>query len=111
MDRSSERDSEYRGGESGVKYMMRGPTLDWGVIRLLSGQSMPGHLHQETEEVFYIKSGSAKFTTGGETVAVEAGDALRFEIGEDHAILNDGEDILDLVFIKHPYNPEDKVDC
>ena len=33
-------DFEYRGGTSGVKYLMRGPSIDWGVILLKPGELM-----------------------------------------------------------------------
>jgi len=110
MDRANENELEYRGGDSGVKYMLRGPNLDWGVIRLKPGESMAGHYHNETEETFYLKAGSATFVSGGEEMAVGAGEVLRFEPGEDHGIRNDSDAVVDIVFIKYPYKPDDKVD-
>ena len=37
MKKIHENDFDYRGGESGVKYLMRGPSIDWGVIKLKPG--------------------------------------------------------------------------
>lgn len=39
MQRANEADLAYRGGDSGVKYMIRGPLLDWGVILLKPGRA------------------------------------------------------------------------
>ena len=109
MDRANENELEYRGGDSGVKYLLRGPNLDWGVIRLKPGESLGGHYHNETEETFYVKAGRATFISGGEEMAASAGEALRFEPTEDHDIRNDSDGPVDVVFIKYPYKPDDKV--
>ena len=109
MDRASEKTIEYRNGDSGVKYLLRGPNLDWGVIRLKPGESLGGHYHNETEETFYVKAGSATFVSGGAEMAASAGDVYRFEPSEDHDIRNDSDGMVDLVFIKYPYRPDDKV--
>ncbi|NLV74523.1 MAG: hypothetical protein GXY52_07555 [Chloroflexi bacterium] len=49
-----ESDQPFRNGVSGVKYLMRGPLLDWGIILLLNGEQLSGHCHREVEETFYI---------------------------------------------------------
>ena len=43
MEKVSEFEQEYRGGDSGVKYLLRGPDLDWGVILLKPGDRLGGH--------------------------------------------------------------------
>jgi len=40
MQKVNERDCAFRGGDWGVKYFMRGPKLDWGLILLKPGQAM-----------------------------------------------------------------------
>jgi len=109
MDRANENELEYRNGDSGVKYLLRGPNLDWGVIRLGPGDTLAGHYHNETEETFYVTAGTAVFVSGGEEIVAGAGEVLRFEPSEDHGIRNDCDGVVDLVFIKYPYKPEDKV--
>ena len=88
---------------------MRGPALDWGVIRLKPGESLGGHYHEEVEEVFYVKRGLAVFVSGGKEMRASEGEAFRFEPLEDHDVRNDSAEAVDLVFIKHPYRPDDKV--
>jgi len=109
MQRVSERDLAYRDGDSGVKYMLRGPNLDWGVILLLPGQSLGGHYHQQVEETFYVASGEGLFTINGEEYLARQGDAFRMEATDRHDIRNEGHLPLKLLFIKYPYLPKDKV--
>jgi len=111
MQRVKESELSFRGGDSGVKYLMRGPYIDWGIILLLPGRELTGHYHREVEETFYILEGCGTIDVNGESLSVYAGDVLRMEAQEKHAIRNTSSDTLKLVFIKCPYLPDDKVDC
>lgn len=99
----------YRGGDSGVKYLMRGPQIDWGVILMLPGQSLGGHYHRAVEETFYVVAGRGTFVVNGDAFAATEGDAFRMEPEDQHDIRNDTTAPLKLVFIKCPYLPDDKV--
>ncbi|MGC9358810.1 MAG: cupin domain-containing protein [Anaerolineae bacterium] len=109
MQRVNEADLAYRGGDSGVKYLMRGPNLDWGVILLKPGENLAGHYHEQVEETFYVVQGQAAFEVNDEEIVAKAGTALRMEPKDRHAVRNVGADDLKLVFIKWPYLPKDKV--
>ena len=109
MERVRESEKEFRGGNSGVKYLLRGPKIDWGVIKLLPGQQLRGHYHQEVEETFYVLEGTATFLVDDVEHWLVAGDAVRLEAPERHAVINDGEQTAKMVFIKCPYLPKDKV--
>ncbi|MGQ9628396.1 MAG: cupin domain-containing protein [Anaerolineae bacterium] len=110
MEKVNEAEKEYRSGLSGVKYLMRGPKIDWGVILLLPGERLGGHYHNEVEETFFFLEGEGKVYVEGKEYPARAGDAFRMEPPEKHDILNDGKDPLKMVFIKSPYLPKDKVD-
>jgi mannose-6-phosphate isomerase-like protein (cupin superfamily) len=110
MQRISEKDCAYRDGDSGVKYLLRGPRIDWGVILLKAGQSLGAHYHEEVEETFYVDRGRGTFLVNGERFAAGEGDVFRMEPTDRHDIVNDGDQPLKLVFIKCPYLPKDKVD-
>ena len=110
MQRVKENEQPFRGGTSGVKYLMRGPRIDWGVILLLPGEKLSGHYHNQVEETFYIIEGEGTVVVNGQELPVIPGDALRMEAGDRHEIRNDSTKNLKLVFIKCPYLPEDKVD-
>ena len=111
MQRVSEQALAYRGGDSGVKYLVRGPKIDWGLILLLPGETLGGHYHQEVEETFYVIEGQGTFVVNGVEYASEAGDAFRMEAEDRHDIRNERAEPLKLVFIKCPYLPDDKVNA
>jgi quercetin dioxygenase-like cupin family protein len=111
MERVNEADMEYRGGDSGPKYLFRGPRIDWGVLRFLPGQELGTHYHEEVEETFYFTSGTPLVVVDGEEFRVRVGDAFRMEPGDVHNIINDTDDPTDAVFIKSAYLPKDKVNA
>ena len=109
MQQVKEQDLEYRDGDHGVKYLFRGPNIDWGVIRLKPGGALGGHYHERVEETFYFTSGSAKAVVNGEDHRARAGDAFRMEPGDRHDIVNDADEDCDMVFIKFPFDKKDKI--
>jgi len=109
MQRVNELDMPYRGGDSGVKYLVRGPRIDWGVILLSPGDRLGGHYHREVEETFFVVEGAGTFTVNDETYPATKGDVFRMEPTDRHDIVNDTNAPMKLVFIKCPYLPEDKV--
>jgi len=109
MQKVNENEREFRGGDWGVKYIMRGPKIDWGVILLKPGQNMGLHGHRQVEETFYFIKGSPKILVDDVEYRVREGDAFRIEPPEKHDIVNDTSGEVKVVFIKTPYLPEDKV--
>ena len=106
-----EQEKSFRGGTSGVKYLGRGPRIDWGVILLAPGEQMGRHMHKEVEETFYIvEAGGGRFIITDQEHPIRVGMVVRLEPGEAHNIVNDTKSPLKAVFIKSPYNPTDKVD-
>lgn len=95
----------------GVKYMIRGPNIDWGILELEPGVTFAPHYHEEVEETFYILEGTGIFKINGKEVNVEQGIALRLEPKESHGIINTSNAKLRMIFIKHVYKPKDKVMC
>ena len=65
--------------------------------RLAPGRATTPHHHAITEEIYYILSGAAEMTLGGETRPVGPGDAIAIPPGERHTIRNTGPD--ELVFL------------
>ncbi|HHV81652.1 TPA: cupin domain-containing protein [bacterium] len=106
MERAKESEKTFRYEEWGPKYIMRGPRIEWGLLRLIPGKELGAHYHREVEETFYVISGKAQMTVDGETFEISAGDAIRVEAPEEHNIIP-SEDFL-AIFIKAPYLPEDK---
>jgi mannose-6-phosphate isomerase-like protein (cupin superfamily) len=111
MEIAREHDKPYRGGASGVKYLMRGPRLDWGVILFAPGEQLGRHKHLEVEETFFfLEATGGRFVVDGAEHLIAPGAAFRVEPGEAHNIINDTQVPLKAVFIKTPYKPSDKVD-
>ena len=52
-----EDDFEYRFGSSGPKYLMKGPRMNFALVRFEPGQDFPAHYHNIMEENFYILEG------------------------------------------------------
>ena len=109
MERANESENTYRGGDSGVKYLVRGPKIDWGVILLLPGEQLGAHYHHEVEETFFFVQGGGKVFVNDVEYEAHSGDAFRMEPTEHHDILNDTDEPSKMVFIKCPYLPKDKV--
>ena len=110
MERVNANELQFRNGDSGPKYLFRGPHIDWGLIRFLPGQTLGEHLHEQVEETFYFHSGCGVMVVDGLEYDIEPGEAFRIDPGEAHDIVNTGGALLDAVFIKHCYLPDDKVD-
>ena len=109
MQHVREDDLAYRGGASGVKYLVRGPRIDWGVILMPPGDTLGGHYHEQVEETFYVVDGEGTFVVNNVEYAATVGDVFRMEPEDRHDIRNESSADLKLVFIKCPYEPEDKV--
>ena len=109
MDKVNEGDLAYRNGASGAKYLFRGPRIDWGVLKFLPGETLGGHYHEEVEETFYFLRGAPKMIVNGEELRIRPGDAVRLDPEDTHDIINDTDEDVDAVFIKHLHKPDDKV--
>jgi len=108
VQRVHERDCAFRGGDWGVKYFLRGPKIDWGLILLRPGQTMGEHGHQEVEETFYVLEGTPILILDGRRIPTAPGDVFRLEPPERHDLRNEAEGPARVVFIKTPYLPADK---
>ena len=110
MQHVNEHDLEFRGGDSGVKYLFRGPEIDWGVIVFKPGETLGHHFHERVEETFYFVQGKGgKIVINGAPFRIRIGDAFRLEPHDKHDIVNDTDTPLKAVFIKSTYDPKDKV--
>jgi mannose-6-phosphate isomerase-like protein (cupin superfamily) len=110
MDYKNENELEFRDGKStGVKYLFRGPKIDWGILVLGKGETISKHYHNEVEETFYFLSGSCRMKIDDKEYNVKPGDAFRVEPKKSHYMINEKNEPVKMVFIKSPYIPDDKV--
>lgn len=63
------------------------------------GASIGMHKHETEDEVFIIERGTGMVNDGHSQVKVEPGDAILTGSGEEHALINDGHEPLELIAI------------
>ena len=104
-----EKDQE---GKGGVKYMIRGPQIDWGVIELAAGEEKPPHYHEHLAETFYVMQGTMTFVLADHEIDLPAGTAIRLIEKESHGLKNKSRATPSkVIFIKEQYLPSDKINC
>ncbi len=110
MKQINEKDFQYRGGESGVKYLMRGPSIDWGLILLKQGEKMAekAHGHNSLDETFYFVEGDGVMIVDDKEFVALEGSVFLVEPKEMHNIRNDSQKSIKILFIKGDYKPDDK---
>ncbi|MHA2288197.1 MAG: cupin domain-containing protein [Promethearchaeota archaeon] len=90
---------------------MRGPSIDWGVIRLGPGEYMAdkSHGHNFIDETFYFVEGNGIMIIDDKEVEALEGSVFLVEPKEMHNIRNDSNKAIKIIFIKGEYKPEDKI--
>ena len=61
----NEEDKEYRFGDSGSKYLMKGPRMNFALVQFQAGQDFKAHYHNVMEENFYILEGEVDIVVDG----------------------------------------------
>ncbi|MDR1687409.1 MAG: cupin domain-containing protein [Clostridiales bacterium] len=104
----NENEKEYRFGDSGPKYLLNGPRLRTGVVRLKKDEDFKGHYHKIMEENFFILEGEIEFVVDGVSCICKKGDLIHIEPHEKHYLKNvyDGASLA--VFILGPAAENDK---
>ena len=76
----NENEREYRFGESGPKYLMKGPRMNFALVRFRPGEDFQAHYHNIMEEDFFILEGKVDIVV----------DVVRHLLG-----------VVDLIHIEH----------
>jgi len=94
-----------------VKYLMRGPSIDWGVILLKPGELMgdKAHGHNLLDETFYFAEGDGVMIIDDKEYEAPQGSVFLCEPKEMHNIRNDSDKPIKVVFVKSSYLPDDKI--
>ena len=69
------------------------------IMRLQPGCEIGRHRHKGDGEVYYILSGHGKYLLDGKLVDIEPGDVLFCEDGEEHQVVNDTDEVLELLAV------------
>jgi len=86
------------------------PVKDVSVAEALvaPGQETGAHLHQRSQEIYYVLEGSGRMRVGEESMSVKAGDAVLIIPGAIHNIKNIGAGPLRILCIcSPPYSHDD----
>ena len=106
----NENEREYRFGDSGPKYLMKGPRMNFALVAFNPGQDFKAHYHNVMEENFYILEGEVDIVVDGVVNHLKAGDMIHIEPGEIHYVKNSYDKPMKMVSTLAPYTDPDKVE-
>lgn len=104
-----EDDFAYRFGDSGPKYLMKGPRMNFALVQFMPGQDFDAHYHNIMEENFYILSGKVDIVVDGVVHPMSEGQFIHIEPGEVHYVINNYDAPVKMVSTLAPYQESDKV--
>jgi len=105
-----ENEREYRFGNSGPKYLMRGPRMNFSLIQLQAGEDFKAHYHNVMEENFYILEGEIDIMVDGVQHHLRQGALIHIEPEEAHHLINSSDKPVKMIAAMAPYMEVDKVE-
>ncbi len=105
-----EKDREYRSGDNGPKYLMKGPRMNFAVVQFMPGKDFTAHYHHVMEENFYILSGEIDIVVDGVVNHLTKGQFIHIEPGEIHYCINNYSEPVRMISTLAPYMEKDKVE-
>jgi mannose-6-phosphate isomerase-like protein (cupin superfamily) len=78
----------------------RNLSVNW--LEVPEGASEELRSHEEAEQVYVVVAGSGTMSATGDTHRLEVGDLILIPPATDHAVANDGADMLALVSVQSP---------
>ena len=105
-----ENEREFRFGDSGPKYLMKGPRMNFAIVQFQAGQDFKAHYHNEMEENFFILEGEVDVVVNGAVHRLTPGQLIHIEPGEIHYVINNSSSAVKMISTLAPYRDVDKVD-
>ncbi len=105
----NEDEQEYRFGESGPKYLMKGPRMKFALVRIRPGEALQAHYHNVMEEDFFIMEGRVDILVDGVSHTLKVGDLLHVDPMEVHYMVNPYDQPAKMAAIMAPSLETDKV--
>lgn len=105
-----EKEREYRFGENGPKYLMKGPRMNFAVVQFMPGQDFAAHYHEVMEENFYILEGEIDIVVDGVVHHLSQGKFIHIEPNEIHYCINNYDKPMKMISTLAPYQDLDKIE-
>lgn len=105
-----EKDEAYRFGDSGPKYLMKGPRSNFALVRFNPGQDFGAHYHEIMEENFYVLEGKIDIYVDDVKHTLVAGELMHIEPGEVHYVRNPYDEPIVMISTLAPYQEVDKIE-
>lgn len=105
-----ENEKEYRFGNSGPKYLMRGPRSNFALVQFQPGEDFKAHRHDVMEENFFILEGRVDIVVDGTVHTLTPGQLIHIEPGEVHYVKNPYGAPVKMVSTLAPFQEQDKVE-
>ena len=105
-----ENEKEYRFGDSGPKYLMKGQRSNFALVQFQAGQDFKAHYHNIMEENFFILEGEVDIEVDGVCHTLKAGQLIHIEPKEVHYVINRSNGPVKMVSTLAPYQEVDKVE-
>jgi len=105
-----ERNKQFRFGDSGPKYLMQGPRMNFAIVQFQPGQDFKAHYHNVMEENFYIVEGEVDIVVDGKVNHLVKGQFIHIEPGETHYVINNSSTTVKMISTLAPYQESDKIE-
>ena len=105
-----EDEKEYRFGNSGPKYLMKGPRMNFAMVQFQPGEDFKAHYHNEMEENFFILEGEVDIVVEGKVYHLVPGQFIHIEPEETHYVMNNGSVPVKMISTLAPFKEVDKVE-
>ena len=105
-----EKDREYRFGDSGPKYLMKGPRSNFSIVQFQAGQDFKAHYHNIMEENFYILEGEVDIEVDGVVHHLSQGQMIHIDPTEVHYVINRSNSLVRMVSTLAPFEEVDKIE-
>lgn len=106
----NEKDKEYRFGDHGPKYLMKGSRMNFALVQFQPNQDFKAHYHNIMEENFYILEGEIDIIVDGKVNHLTKGQFIHIEPGEIHYCINNSNAEMRMISTLAPYQQVDKVE-
>jgi len=105
-----EKDRDFRFGDSGPKYLLQGPRMNFALVQFMPGQDFQAHYHEVMEENFFVLEGTITIYVDGTPHEVNPGQLIHIEPKEVHYVINKSSSVVRMVASLAPYKDADKVE-